>query len=231
MTQSLDLQQANIEACFVHDGAGDLLTTSGPLVSARQEAPAYYLAWTSDGYVHAFRHNVVPGIRSQVRDLVATQWPFPASGPPPDVESYLRVIGGTGKWSSGPDFVFPEQCLADREAVRVTRVTVGILQPDFTGWEDEIDVAQPMFASVVDGKAVSVCGTVRRSDCGVVAGVSTVESYRREGHAKRVVSAWGSTARKEGFLAFYSTEWENEASISVANSLELQQIGASFGVA
>ena len=228
--QPLEIQRARINTLFVLDEDGDLLTTNEPFLPSRREAPAFYLAWTNNGYVHAFRHNVPVEIRSRVQDLVARRWPFLTSEPPPDVESYLRALGGSDKWSSGPVFLVPDQGLAGRDAVQVTRETAGILQPDFTGWEEEIEVAQPIFASVVDGRAVSVCGTVRRSDCGVEAGVETVEGYRRKGHARRAVAAWGEAARQHGFGAFYSTWWANEASIALAHSLSLNQIGASFHV-
>ena len=70
MDQPLDIQRARIKTLFVLDEDGDLLTTNEPFLPARREAPAFYLAWTDNGYVHAFRHNVPVEMRSPVQDLV-----------------------------------------------------------------------------------------------------------------------------------------------------------------
>ena len=44
------------------------------------------------------------------------------------------------------------------------------------------------------------------------------------------VTAWFSAADQEGVLAFYSTNWSNEASVALANSLRLKRFAVEFSV-
>ena len=93
-----------------------------------------------------------------------------------------------------------------------------------------MDDVQPFYAVVVDNRAVSACGTVRRSALGIEAGVDTLEGYRRRGYARRAVAAWCRVAREEGLIGFYSTSWSNVASRALADSLGLQQFAVEFSV-
>ena len=133
-------------------------------------------------------------------------------------------------WSSGPAFVAPDALVDDGKAVPVTRANAEILQGEVEGWREGLEMEQPMMASVVDGRAVSVCGTVRRSIHGVEAGADTLEQYRRMGHGRRAVAAWSAAAQRSGIHAFYSTGWASKASIRLARSVGFQQIGAEFRI-
>ena len=112
----------------------------------------------------------------------------------------------------------------------MTRANAELLQGDLSGWQEDIELEQPIFARVVGGRAVSVCATVRRSAVGVEAGVDTLKGHRGQGHGRKVVAAWSSAIQEEGLTAFYSTSWDNAASIALAKSLGFNQIGASLWV-
>ena len=105
-----------------------------------------------------------------------------------------------------------------------------VLEPGFANWMEEVDATQPCYAVVVDGQAVSVCRTVRRSGRGIEAGIDTLEGYRRKGYAKRAVAAWCRAARQEGMIGFYSTSWSNAASRALADSVGLRQFAVEFSV-
>ncbi|MBT5055109.1 MAG: GNAT family N-acetyltransferase [Gemmatimonadetes bacterium] len=225
---TLDLLNARLQTVFVLNEAGDLVSTREPYPPARRPAPTVYLAWAAEGYLCRFGTGTSAEIRTQISKVVEREWPFPTTAAPPCTASVLDILGPS-KWSSGPVFVVPE-LPTETDAVRVRLANTGVLQEELAGWADHVDVEQPICASLVDGMAVSVCGSVRRSDIGVEAGVDTLEAYRRQGHGKRAVKAWGAAAREDGLLAFYSTWWANEPSIRLANSLGLKQIGATFGV-
>lgn len=95
-----------------------------------------------------------------------------------------------GRRGSGPAFIVPDGERPTGDATPVTRANAHVLETSFADWMKEIDHAQPFYAVVVEGRAVSTCGTVRRSVHGIEAGVNTLEDYRRRGYAKRAVAAW-----------------------------------------
>jgi len=232
MNQQKDLLQAHIETLYVLDANGDMRTNNVPFVPARRQAPAFHLGWTDRGYVSCFRHDVPTDTRGQVRNLVASQWPFPNSKGPLEKNRYVEILSEycKGRRGSGPAFIMPEGELPAGDATPVTRDNAHVLETSFADWMKEVDDAQPLYAVVVEGRAVSACGTVRRSVRGIEAGVNTLEGYRRRGYAKRAVAAWCQAARQEGLIVFYSTSWSNAASCALANSLGLKQVAVEFSV-
>ncbi len=63
-----------------------------------------------------------------------------------------------------------------------------------------------MFALAVDGHAVAVCCSVRRTSMAHEAGVETVSPYRGRGYAARVVKAWARAVREARFVTDSSTD-------------------------
>ena len=84
---------------------------------------------------------------------------------------------------------------------------------------DDVIDEQPCFAVFLDGKAVSICTTVRRSPHAAEAGLDTHEDHRGKGYALEVTSAWARATRQQGRLPLYSTSWYNAASRRVAEKL------------
>ena len=232
MNQQKDLLQTHIKTLYVLDANGDMRTNNVPFAPARRQAPAFHLGWTDRGYVSCFRYDVPTDRRGQIRNLVASQWPFPGPKGPPEKNRYVEILSEycKGRRGSGPAFIAPEGEPPAGDATPVTRGNIHVLQPDFPGWMEEVDASQPFYAVVVEGRAVSTCGTVRRSVCGIEAGVNTLEGYRRRGYAKRAVAAWCRAARQEGLIGFYSTSWSNAASCALADSLGLKQFAVEFSV-
>ena len=232
MNWQSELLQAHVETLYVLDDSGDMCTTNEPHPPGRRRAPAFHLSWTDWDYVFCFRHDVPVERRRQVEELVASQWPFRSSEEPPEKDRYVEIRGEycKGRGGAGPAFVVPEGELPTGDATLVTRDNAHILQPGFAGWREEVDDVQPFYAVVVDDRAVSTCGTVRRSALGIEAGVDTLEGYRRRGYARRAVAAWCRAAREEELIGFYSTSWSNVASRALADRLGLQQFAIEFSV-
>lgn len=232
MNPTNDLVQAHIETLYILDANGDMRTTNEPYPPGRRKAPAFHLGWTDRSYVSCFRHDVPTERRQQIRNLVASQWPLPSPKGPPEKNRYVEILReySTGRRGSGPAFIVSEGDLPTGDATPVTRENVHVLRPSFTGWMKEVDDAQPFYAVVVDSRAVSTCGTVRRSVHGIEAGVDTLEEYRRRGYARRAVAAWCRAVRQENLIGFYSTSWSNAASLALANSLGLKPFAVEFSV-
>jgi hypothetical protein len=232
MNQQNELLQAHVETLYVLDASGDMHTTNEPYPPGRRRAPAFHLGWTGRGYVSCFRHDVPAERRRQIEDLVASQWPFQSSEEPPEKDRYVEILGDycKGRGGAGPAFIVPEGELPAGDATLVSQDNAHILQPNFAGWREEVDDVQPFYTVVVDDRAVSTCGTVRRSVHGIEAGVDTLEGYRRRGYARRAVAAWCRAARQEGLIGFYSTSWSNMVSRALADSLGLRQFAIEFSV-
>ncbi|HKW12755.1 MAG TPA: GNAT family N-acetyltransferase, partial [Gemmatimonadaceae bacterium] len=98
------------------------------------------------------------------------------------------------------------------------------------GWVPDVELAQPMFALVVDRQAVSVCASVRLTAHAHEAGVDTARAYRRRGYAACVAAAWARAVRDLGRTPLYSTSWQNEASRAVARQLGLIQFGCDLHI-
>lgn len=231
MTGTLDLQQRRIETLWVLDESGDMLTSNEPAESDRSRAPVFHLEWAEGSYGIVYRHDVADHLRSAIDRALVSSWPFPATGPMPILDDLLQSVSGTGDWYSGPVFVAVAGTQVPPDIVQVSRSNADLLQGDLADWQGSIELEQPMFARILDGMAVSLCATVRRSVSGVEAGVDTLQAHRRQGHGRAVVAAWSSAASGEGVTPFYSTSWTNDASIALANSLGYRQIGASLWVA
>ncbi|MDP6779947.1 MAG: GNAT family N-acetyltransferase [Candidatus Latescibacteria bacterium] len=232
MNQQEELLQIHIETLYVLDDNGDMRATNWPREPGRRRAPAFHLGWTERGYVSCFRHDVPTDRREQVRELVASQWPFPSLKGPPEKDRYVEILSDfcRGRRGSGPVYIVPEGELPAGDATPITRDNVHVLEAGFAGCIEEVDATQPSYAVVVDGQAVSVCRTVRRSGRGIEAGIDTLEGHRRKGYARRAVAAWGRAAQQEGLIGFYSTSWSNAASCALADSVGLEQFAVEFSV-
>ena len=84
---------------------------------------------------------------------------------------------------------------------------------------DDVHHERPCFVVVSEGRAVSLCTTVRRSDVAAEAGVETVETHRRRAYAVEPTRAGASALHEEDLIPLYSTFWENTASRRVAEKL------------
>lgn len=87
-----------------------------------------------------------------------------------------------------------------------------------------------MSALVLEGRAVAVCCSVRRTDTAHEAGVETAAALRGRGHGAAAVRAWIRALREAGPLPLYSTSWQNGASQSVARKLGLLRFGNDLHV-
>jgi len=110
----------------------------------------------------------------------------------------------------------------------MTEENAALLQPLLAPWLPDVTLSAPLFAIVVAGRAVAVCGSVRRTPPAHEAGVETVLEFRRRGFALEVVSTWAMAVRAMGVTPLYSTSWTNTASQAVARKLGLICFGTDL---
>ena len=223
MRDHRELLRYHIEALFTHDAAGQLVRGNEP---NGPPAPRFFLGLTSDGPVWRFRHDVQPDDRIALEGVIrAARLENQALDSPIDPAPYEEILGRSNpvqKTWLGPAFTFPTE-LATTEAILITPENANILEPLLAPWLPDVTASAPLFAATVDGVAVSVCGSVRRTDFGHEAGVETSPNHRRHGYAAQVVTAWARAVREIHRVPLYSTSWKNEASRAVARKLGLAQ--------
>ena len=221
---ALELMHLHIETLFTHDTAGRMLHVNEP---GGKNAPRFFIGQTADGAVIRFRHDVDDETKRAL-EAAANDDALRTLDSPPSSTRYDELLGRVAPvnsiWS-GPAFSFPNRLTQPANTVLVTDANSHLLTPLLEAWIPDARTGQPLFAVVVDGQAVSVCCTVRRTADAHEAGVETVPAFRGHGYAARVVASWAQAVRDMGQVPLYSTSWQNDASRTVARKLGLIQFG------
>jgi len=238
MSRHRNLLEMHLEALYTHDDAGRLLRVREPNGAP---APRFFLGRAADGsIVRRYRHDVDDTLRLALENAPLSD----TLRSPVDHETHaadelaryaaiLDQFAPVQNPEAGPAFCFPAILPApyddvDDAVTLVTEANAGILQPLLPAWLPDVQLSPPLLALVIDGAAVSVCGSVRITPRAHEAGVDTARAFRGRGYAPRVVAAWARTLRARGVEPLYSTSWRNAASRSVARKLGLVQFGSSL---
>lgn len=230
MNDALGLLRLHVEALFTRNSAGRLLRVNDPSAAP---APRFFLGRTPQGEAWWFRDDVSPALVEDLNELCSGD----RSGFQPEaaiddrlfVERLTRDAPVHKVWS-GPAFAFPTTLPTHADVVRVTSRNASILSPYLADWIPDVSVGVPMTAVLEDGEAVSVCCSVRVTPRAHEAGVETHASFRRRGHAHKVVAGWAAIVSDMHRVPLYSTSWSNEASRAVARKLGLIQFASDLHV-
>jgi hypothetical protein len=218
----LELADIQLRVLFQQDGEGRLLA-----VNERDlpPPPLVAVARTADGTIVRTALSAPADLAARVAEQLGTLPAWRPGAPTPGLVALLAGLAGTGEGgtgSAGPAFLirgprFPAG------AMQVYPAQAHLLHPSLATLAPELPHRRPTFAVLRGGQAVSVCYTVRSTRRAAEAGVETAPEYRGQGCAALAVEAWAAAIHESGRLAFYSTRWENEASIAVARKLDLDQ--------
>ena len=226
-----ELMRIHIETLFTHDDAGRMIRVNEPM---GKTAPRFFLGRTTEGNEWRFRHDVDEDLVRELNALCTSE----GDGdefllPPYGSSAYVELLGRTAPvlsvWT-GPAFRFPSDVRETSETVLVTAENVDVLRPHFTAWLDDVPFCQPFLALLQNGRAVSVCGSVRVTPVAHEAGLETRHEFRGRGYAVQVVSAWARSLRDIGRIPLYSTSWQNTASQAVAAKLGLVRYGTTLHI-
>ena len=146
---------------------------------------------------------------------------------------YLTVLADVAPLRSvraGPLYSFPDRPAFQASATAIGADNADLLLGGLDEWRPDVAAGLPMLATVVDGKAVSICASVHASGVAHAAGVETLPAYRGQGLASRTVAAWAERVQTEGATPFYATTFDNIASQGVARRLGLNLVGSEFSV-
>lgn len=232
MPTDLELMAIQVRALFTSDAESRLLLVNEPgnLVTP---APRFFLGRTPAGNVMRFRADLPEELVQELKALCTDEPPLQTEfdAPPRHVERYVQLLEAYApveSVSAGPAYYFSENTLPSRQPIAVTESNWEVFQGGFEKLLEELPLWHPFVALIEEGRAVSVCRSVRITAEGHEAGVETLPDYRGKGYAKDVVAEWAQRVRAIGALPLYSTSWDNEASQAVARSLRLKFYGADF---
>jgi hypothetical protein len=231
VTSSRELMLLHVETLFTHDAAGDLVRVNEP---DGAPAPRFFLGRTADGAVRHFRHDVDRDLRRELdaaseddapRDRVVDSPIDPAR-----YEEILARRAPVQKTWVGPAFCIPQELPTAAGTVHVTEANATLLHRHLEAWVPDVRLCQPMVALAVDGHAVAVCCSGRRTARAHEAALETAVAFRGRGYAAQVVTGWARAVRDAGRVPLYSTSWQNEASRAVARKLALICFGSDLHI-
>ena len=226
-----DWLDLHLRALFVHDGRGRILARNA-LDGGR--APRFFLGRTPHGNRWRFRDDLPDALVVRLEALCADE-PVAADlqDPPRHDARYRAILAGHAPLEetfAGPAYRFPPGLPPTTgDLVPLTAENAGLLRGgDLEPWLEDIGQSEPLVALVHEGRAASVCGSVRITPEVHEAGVETSVSARGRGFAPAVVAAWARAVRELGAEPLYSTSWENTASQAVARKLRLIPYAADY---
>jgi hypothetical protein len=226
-----ELMEFHVKALFTHDQNARLRMINEPW-PGEALAPRFFLGRTIVGTTLCrFRYDVPVKLVEQLERLCADEpvvTDFQTK--PKHAEEYLNLLQGE-RFTMGPCFLVPDEIVPFTQVVSITPVNrTEFLHGDFEWLNSEIDFAQPCIALVREGRAVSICRSVRITSRAHEAGLETLNAFRGRGYAAAVVAGWAMAVRELGIVPLYSTSWENAASRSVAAKSALTFYGVNFTV-
>ena len=233
MPFELDTMKRHVHALFTHDEHGRLRLVNEP---DGAESPRFFLGRTAAGNIWRFRFNLPEVLSVRLEALCREE---PVEGDlrqgPAHFGEYLMLLethSPVQKYWMGPAYLFPDRVARPTtEAVAVTDENLDVLSGGFEEWIPDVPCRRPFLAILHEGRAVSICCSVRITSESHEAGVETLNAYRGRGYASDVVAQWANEVRRLGCMPLYSTSWENVPSQGVAKRLGLLQYGTDFHVA
>ncbi|MFL6207365.1 MAG: GNAT family N-acetyltransferase [Pyrinomonadaceae bacterium] len=228
-----ELMTMHVRALFTHDARVRLLFVNEPGGSATP-APRLFFGRTRTGNLWRFRADLPASLIEELAALCAAEpVEMELHAQPRHFETCMRLLDGHApvqRVETGPAYHFTEYRAPVRPLMTITETNVELLHGSFEELIEELPTWQPFVALVEEGRAVSVCRSVRITPAAHEAGVETLPNFRGKGYAQDVVAGWTRLVQSLGAMPLYSTSWENTASQAVAKKLRLVMYGADYHV-
>jgi RimJ/RimL family protein N-acetyltransferase len=229
---NLQRMSLHVQALFTHDAHSRLVRVNEP--GGGGLAPRFYLGRTREGNLWRFRADVPATLIEKLEALCIDEPVLQGfQNKPRHFEDYLRLLETHAPvqniWQ-GPAYRFTEYLEPSNPVIAITKANADLLRGGFEELIPELPDWQPFLAVVGNGRAVSVCRSVRITPQAHEAGVETLPDFRGKGYAKDVVAGWARLVRAIGAIPLYDTSWENTASQAVAKKLQLVPYGVDFDI-
>ncbi len=232
MTDDRELMRMHVAALFVLDERERMTRVNEP---DGKRAPRFFLGRTAQGYEWRVRDDVDGQLAGELESAClaesAAEETLLSERDSTRYENILSRFEPIQSIEAGPAFHFPAQLVSASRAVLVTEANAEVLTPHLEPWLPDVSASRPLFARLVDGRAVAVCCSVRITALADEAGVETAPEFRGHGYATEAVAAWAKAVRAMGRTPLYSTSWQNSASRALARRLGLLIFGADLHIA
>ena len=219
----------HVEALYIHDERMRMVAINqwdGGI------APRFFLGRTSAGNVWRFRADLPSKLVNELERLCLEE-PERLTQEPHYKDKYIQLLSSYSPveqlWQ-GPAYWCSKPTKPTFSPLRITDTNAHFLQGGLEDWLPDVPHRQPFIASFEDGHVVSICASVRITELAHEAGVETLSTYRRKGHALSVVAGWANTLLEKKITPLYSTSWENLASQKVAKKLGFSWFGTNFHI-
>ena len=214
------------------DQENHLISTNESGIDNGDEPPILFMSIGNGEFVHHYRkslteselnilNSIIFQIESQNKTGFYEEWE--------NICDYLTGYDGL-IFESGPAFLIPDDVICANDVIEVGIHNRDVLKKNFKySWEN-LEYLIPCSAKLIDGKAVSICRTVRKHKNVLECGVDTVDMFRGKGYGSSVVASWASRVWGSGQIPCYSTQWDNHASMALAKKLKLRQYAVDIVV-
>jgi hypothetical protein len=231
--RDLELMRLHVEALFVHDESCRLVRVNVPEFI---EPPRFFLGRMAAGVLVRFSAGFPDEIAARLSELSKTEACNLADKDPVHALKYLEILATNSPVKGACNeqaFAFPDafEPAVASEVVQITQDNADLLRGGLDDWLADIPTAQPFVAVVQNGRAVSLCASVRITPHAHECGIETVPNHRGRGLAAQAAAVWAVEVRKIGATPLYSTLWDNIASQRVAAKLGCRHFGSDFYVA
>jgi hypothetical protein len=214
------------------DQAKRLISTNEPGIAPGDAPPQLYMCIGNDEFVYHYRKDVPQQIKKdldlivmQIKDLSAFEsyegW-----------ENFQHLVFANRNYEleAGPAFILPHELKNSRNIIEVNQQNRAILKAHFKYTWENLEHLTPCSAKTIQGNAVAICRSVRKSENVYECGVDTIERYRGRGYGTAIVADWARQVRKNGHIPGYSTQWANRASIALAKKLNAIQYALDLSI-
>lgn len=227
-----ELMELQAETLFVQNGRKQLISINEPVPHEQAPAPLLFIGTTNEGNICRFRHDLPAYlshsletvIKNGAGNLLADNFTLFNQ-----VTEQLLANGyHIEQCWIGPAYHFPAATLTTDTAIAINASNADTLQKHFPYTFANLKWLQPCAAIIVEGNAVSICRTVRRSPQAAEAGADTIPTMQQRGYGAKVVAKWAWLAQRMGIRPLYSTASSNIASQKLAAKLGLLYYGFDF---
>jgi len=209
---------------FRTDSSGMLLGINEPGQPKNDQAPIVYICLDGGSLVIRHKSGLPPAWLLHLKremEAAAVGGKYIVARMEKILHVAAMALGTKVAIEHGPAFYIPQMEDRVTEVIEVTASNRDCLEPVFAYTAAHLESIQPCMAIIVDGKAVAICRTVRRTSLAVECGVHTLEPYRKRGFAFECVHSWAKKVQTEGLIPCYSTHEENKASLALAKKMEM----------
>ena len=196
-------------------------------------APDFHVVRSEAGVV-CRTHRSLPRVSAEALLAIAAR----ARGRPvawaEDYAAYVGILAASAPVASiraGHLSAFPLGRAVGFDTVVLTPFDAGLLAGGLDEWLPDIASGLPAVAVVREGRAVSVCASVRTTAAVHFAGVETLPDHRSRGCGAAAVRAWADEVRRRGAEPFYGTTFDNVASQKLAQRCGLRVVASEFSIA